>query len=63
VGTNDNIFANFGCDSDGPLRCVVQNTELLFTYAHVGFNGVWKCFPLYFVKLTVGFHKVERILN
>ena len=44
MGTNEHIFANFSCDSDDPLRCVVQNTELLHNFAHAGVHGVRECF-------------------
>jgi len=44
VGTNEHIFANFSCDADHPLRCVLQNTELLHTFAQAGFTELRNVF-------------------
>ena len=47
MGTK-HIFPNYCCDAEDPLLCVVQNSELLHTYAHAGALRVRKCFPRVF---------------
>ena len=45
VGTKEHIFLNFCCDAEDPLRCVVQNSELLHNYAHAGLTKIGNVFP------------------
>jgi hypothetical protein len=50
VWSKEHIFPNFCCDVEDPLRCVVQNSELLHTYAHAGARRVRKVSRLCFVR-------------